>query len=75
MYTLYVNKMDNKIVVSKASKAMQNAGSYTNEVRQYNLNYLICLDKKPLVEKAKEIKDEWIAEFKSKLEELEGIKF
>lgn len=75
MYTLYVNKTDNKIVVSKASKAMQNAGNYTNEVRQYNLNYLICLDKKPLVEKAKEIRDEWIAEFKSKLEELEGIKF
>lgn len=74
MYTLYVRKEKMIIEVKKASKAMSNC-TYTNEVVRYNDCYWVCLNRKPLMEKAKEIKESWISELEGKLEKVKSIKF
>ena len=74
MYTLYVKKEKMIIEVKKASKAMSNC-TYTNEVVKYNDCYYLCSNRKPLIEKAKEIKESWISELKEKLEKAKSIKF
>ena len=73
MYTLYHSKKMREIKVSKASKSLQNL-SYKEEITYYNDCYFICLTRKPLVEKAKEIKQRWIDALETELEEIKQIK-
>jgi hypothetical protein len=72
MYTLYFNRSEKIIKVSKATKALQNL-SFTEEVTQYNYCFFICSNRKPLVEKAREIKREWILELEDELNTIEAI--
>ena len=74
MYTLYVNKEKMIIEVKKASKAMSNC-TYTNEVAKYNNWHYLCLKRKPLIEKATEIRESWISELEEKLKKAKSIKF
>ena len=73
MYTLYFSKKDKDIKVSKAKKVMQNL-KYTEEAVQFNDCYYICVNRKPLVEKAKEIQEKWISEMEEELESIKKIK-
>lgn len=74
MYTLYVEKEKMIIEVKKTSKAMSNC-TYTNEVVKYNDCYYLCLKRKPLIEKATEIKESWIRELEEKIKKAKSIKF
>ena len=73
MYTLYHNKDSGIIEVKKAKKALQRC-TYTENVRYHNSNFYLCLKRKPLVEKAEEIKKSWIEETEERLEKLKAIK-
>lgn len=73
MYTLYFEKLERKIKVSKAHKAMQNL-TYTDKVVQYNDCYFICSERNQLREKAKEIQQNWIEDFEEALNSIKGIK-
>lgn len=73
MYTLYHNKSERIIEVKKATKGMSNC-TYTDEVTYYNGCYFICLKRKPLMEKAEEIKQSWIKETEEILKKLKEIK-
>ena len=73
MYTLYHNKKERIIEVKKASKAMAKC-NYTDDITSYNDCYYICLQRKPLVEKAKEIKKSWIKELEDEMEKVKSIK-
>jgi hypothetical protein len=66
MYILYFNKSERKIKVSKAHKSLLNL-NYTEKVTQYNDCYFYCSERKPLKEKAKEIKQNWIDELEEGL--------
>lgn len=72
MYTLYFDKNRSEIKITKAKKVMQNL-NYTDNVERYNNCLYICMKRKPLVEKAKEIRAEWIAEAKENLAKFEAI--
>lgn len=74
MYTLYFSKKDKIIKVTKASKGMQSGVTYTEEVTQFNSNYFVCTKRKPLVEKAKEIQQEWVVDLEEELKALKEIK-
>lgn len=74
MYTLYFNKPKMIIEVKKASKGMNHC-TYTNEAVQYNDCYWVCLNRKPLVEKAEEIKEAWTKELEERIEKVKSIKF
>lgn len=73
MYTLYHNEKEKILKVKKAVKAMQRY-DYTDEVTYFNSNYYICKKRKPLVEKAKGIKQSWIKEAEETLEKIKAIK-
>jgi hypothetical protein len=72
MYTLYFQKSEKVIQVSKARKALQNL-NFMEEVTRYNDCYFICTNRKPLVEKAKEIKQDWILELEKELSAMKEI--
>lgn len=73
MYMLYHNKSSWQIEVEKPKKVLENL-NYTEELTYYNEYYFICLNREPLVEKAKEIKQAWIDELESALNDLKQIK-
>ena len=73
MYILYFNKSERKIKVSKAHKAFLNL-NFTDKVAQYNDCYFYCSDRKPLKEKGKEIKQNWIDELEEALFSTKEIK-
>ena len=72
MYTLYHSRREKSIRVSKAKRALQDL-EYTNEVTRHNDCYYICLKRAPLMEKAREIHREWIAELEDELTLLKLI--
>lgn len=72
MYALYHDRKQKIIQVKKAPKALQDI-EYTDEVRYYNNCYFICLKKKLLLQKAEEMKQQWIAEAEKELEQLKAI--
>lgn len=72
VYTLYIEK-PTKLKVMKARKVLQDL-DYTDEIKKYNDNLFYCSNRKPLVDKANEIKEEWIIEIKEQLINIENIK-
>ncbi|MCA1026986.1 hypothetical protein LCM23_12870 [Cytobacillus kochii] len=74
MYTLYHDKRTSVIEVKKARKALQ-SWNYRKEVTKHNDCYFICLTRKPLVEKADEIKLSWILELEEALNKVRQIEF
>lgn len=73
MYTLFHKKSECKIEVKKAGRGMSHV-HFTEEVSCYNDCYYVCLKRKPLVEKAREIKASWIKELEEKMDKVESIK-
>lgn len=80
MYVLEHSKEENVISVKKANKAFQNL-NFKEEVTFYNDNYYFCKNRKPLIEKAREIREKWILELEQsaldlerRLEELKEMK-
>lgn len=71
-YTLYVSKNDAKIVVKKASTVFKNC-KFTDDVVAYNDCYYFSTNRKKLIEKAKEIKNQWVEEARKTLEKYESI--
>ncbi|PAD72820.1 hypothetical protein [Paenibacillus campinasensis] len=72
MYSLYYSKKEKVIEIKKAKKVLQKL-EYTDEVTRYNDCYYICSKRSPLVEKAKEIHGEWVAEIEQELRALRSI--
>jgi hypothetical protein len=72
MYTLYYSRKEKTIKVTKARKALQNL-NFTEEVTRYNDCYFICSNRKPLIEKAKDIQNEWLLELVKELETIREI--
>ncbi|MFK4167216.1 hypothetical protein ACI2LM_13300 [Paenibacillus lautus] len=72
MYTLYHSRKEKVIQVKKARKALQDL-EYTEEVTRYNDCYYICLKRDPLMQKGREIKEQWIAELEEELNLLKVI--
>lgn len=73
MYTLYINKDEKVLKVEKAKKPFCNL-NYTDIPTFYNSNYYICENRKPLVELARELKNEWISNLETDLETVRCIK-
>lgn len=73
MYILYHDKKSGKIEVKKPKKILENL-NYTEEVTHYNDWHFICLNREPLVEKAREMQQTWIVELESALNKLKQIK-
>lgn len=73
MYTLYVNKKEKMIQVTKARSIFHHL-TYTDEVVKYNDCYYICTKRKPLKEKGKEFHQEWIKELEEELKSLKELK-
>lgn len=73
MYTLYVNKQTLELKVKKAKTVLLKE-EFTDQVTAYNQNYYFCNNRKPLVDKAREIKAEWIRQTEYKLNQLNSLK-
>jgi hypothetical protein len=73
MYTLYYKRFEKAIVVSKAKKVFQTC-NFTEEVTRYNDCYFLCSKRKPLIDKANEIKQGWISELEEELSLVKEIK-
>ena len=74
MYLLYHDKDNAIITVKKASKAMQDLDyDNTGKVNYFNNHYFICLKRKPLLDKAREMKEQWLEEEKEKIMKIEAI--
>jgi hypothetical protein len=73
MYTLYFNRSRKEIELKKARKAFQNL-NYTEEAVKYNDCIYICAKRKPLVDKAKEIQQNWVLQLEEELKVINEIK-
>ena len=74
MYLLYHDKDNAVIFVKKAGKAMQDLDyDNTGKVTCFNNHYFSCLKRKPLLDKAREMKEQWIKEEKEKIMKIEAI--
>lgn len=74
MYSLYHNKSKLIISIEKANKWQQRLVTFKEEITPYNDNYFFCLKRKPLKEKALEIKQDWLAEAERNLQAIKDIK-
>lgn len=74
MYTLYHNRKEHAIKVSKAKKVLQYL-NYTDEVTVFNNCFYICSKRAPLLDKANEIKQSWIATLEDELDLVKAITF
>lgn len=72
-YTLFINKEKSIIEVKKATIAFRNV-VFSEDVWHYNNNYYVSTNRKALIAKATEIKEQWITEAKERLDALEQIK-
>lgn len=73
MYSLYYDKEKGIIKVKKTSKILQNV-EHKEEVTYYNSCYYLCLYRKPLVELARQMRDEWVEEYEGKINDLKSLK-
>jgi hypothetical protein len=73
MYTLYFDRSEKTIKVSKARKAFQHL-KFKKEITRYNEWHFICANRKPLIEKAKEIQQNWISELEEEITAIKEIK-
>jgi hypothetical protein len=82
MYQLYIDKKEYKLKVEKLRKSFQSYGpliafahtSKEDDIYDYNENYKMCKDRKVLVQLAREIKNLWLAEAMTVVQQIEGIK-
>lgn len=79
MYQLYVNKKEYGNKYELKVKPLQAAFKkrdfvITDEIMRHNNNYYFCKNRKSLIEKAKQIKQEWINEVEQELGKLKDIK-
>lgn len=73
MYTLYHNKKQGIIKISKTTKALQNV-EHKEEVTIWNDCCCLCLYRKPLLELGRQMRDEWIKEYEDKINDLKNLK-
>lgn len=74
MYNLYVDKSETKIEIKPLRKVFHNhIGSITDEVSQYNSVYYFCAKKKPLLDLATRIKEEWLKEAEERVNTIKKI--
>lgn len=73
MYCLYHNKKDGIIKVRKTHTALQGV-EHTEDIHCYNSSYYLCLYRKPLVELAVQMREEWIKEYEEKINDLKSLK-
>ena len=81
IYQLYYDKKAAIIKVSLLTKALYNtaidkrlANQPQDYIDYYNNNYFVSLSRKALVQKAREMKEEWVKEAESNLELYKNIK-
>lgn len=81
VYQLHHDKSKAILKVSPMSKAFYHMTyvdklltNATEEIIYYNTNYFFSFSRKALVQKAREMKEEWIKELEVKLEMYQSIK-
>ena len=72
MYSLYHDKEKGIIKVSKTPRALQDI-KHKEEITFYNRCYYLCLHRKPLVELARQMRDEWIKELEGQIDNLRNL--
>lgn len=79
MLALYYNKSKAELKIEKNTRLTYSQSHIqeieSNGVAYFNSNYYIAEDRKPLVEKAQELRLSWIAEVKTRLNELENMNY
>lgn len=74
-YTLLVDWKKKTLKLSKPTAGMRTPDViYTDEIKRYNDSYFICLKRKPLKEKAEQIKAEWIRDLEDQLQTVRDLK-
>lgn len=74
MYTLYHDRKEHVIKISKAKKVLQKL-DYTDEVKEFNHCYYFCSLRAPLVAKANALKQSWITDLEDELNLVKAITF
>lgn len=82
MYQLYVDKKNLKLKLSPIQASLKNMGQILmykarggdDEILHYNDYYEICKTRKVLLQRACDIKAEWLKEAKDRVEQIEAIK-
>ena len=82
MYQLYIDKKVLKLKISPISLCLKNECEVLmykerggdNQILRYNEFYEICKTRKVLLQRARDIKAEWLKEAKDKVEQIEAIK-
>ena len=74
MYKLFKDKDKLILRVETIGNLATSGRIVTDEITNYNDNYLICNDKKMLINKAEEIRSEWIKEVEDRLIKLNDLK-
>jgi len=72
MYKLFLNKKTLTMKIKKETgKWPLYSGEYPEEATRYNDNYFICKIRKPLLEKGREIQQQWVEEAEKEVEEAQ----
>ena len=75
MYNLYFNKEKVELKIKKVSnEGSRLRSNYPSIPTQFNDNYWICLERKPLKEIARRIQTEWRIEAEQRLSAIKNLK-
>ena len=82
MYSLLIEKDRYKIELKKASKNYSNdryihdwnIKEVGDDIYRVNENFFLCKTRKPLLEKARKLKEDWIIELKEICNRVENMK-
>lgn len=73
MFRLVVDKRYHKLTIEPMGKMINSQkNNVTEKVTRHNDIIYVCLHRKPLKEKATEIKDQWIKDIEKELEEVKN---
>lgn len=74
MFNLYVSKEEGKLEIKPLRKVFAHLiNDITDEVKQYNHAYYFCAKRKPLLDLAQQLKQEWIEEIETELRRINNI--
>ena len=73
MYSLYFDKKSGGLKIQRGYSGFSGY-NFPDTPYRYNDCYYLCKTRKPLAELAKEMRDEWIDELKSRITALESLK-
>lgn len=74
MYNLYASRAEGKLEIKPLKKVFNHSKeSITENVTQFNSVYYFCSKRKPLVEFAENLKQEWLQEVECEVSRIKNI--